>query len=149
MNYTGEVIKQAYDELDRRRETALALHDSRVEEVRISYPEIYGIYSAILSTKDKLAEVILSKSGDIRANIENIRDNNLRHQKELRMLLKRFSLPEDYLDVKYTCPLCSDSGVHGGNRCECVTALLDKYAVEKLNEQCRIKLHCFAEFDLG
>lgn len=149
MKYTSEVIKLAYDELDKRRETAIALHDSRVEDVRINYPEIYGIYSAILSTKDRLAEVILSKSGDMRTNIEKIRDNNLSHQQELKMLLKRFSLPVDYLEINYTCPLCSDSGVHGGNRCECVTALLDRFAVEKLNEQCKIKLSSFADFDLS
>lgn len=149
MNYTGEVLKKAYDEIDNRRKAALALHESRVSEIRIDYPEIYGVYSAITSTKEKLAEAILSKNGNVRDNILKIRDNNLRNQSELKALLKRFCLPEDYLEIKYICPLCSDSGVCGGNRCECVTALLDKYTVEKLNEQCRIKLNNFADFDLN
>ena len=148
MNYSNEVIKSAYDELDRRREAAIALHEARVEEVRISFPDIYGVYSEILSTKDKLAEVILSKGGDVRAAIEKIRDRNIAQQGELKNLLKKHSLPEDYLEVKYSCQKCMDTGVCGGNRCECVTALLDKYAVEKLNEMCRIKLSGFADFDL-
>lgn len=149
MNYSSEVIRLAYAELDKRRESALALHDSRVSEIRADYPEIYNVYSAIRSTKDKLADVILFKNGDVRESIARIRDENLRHQRELKELLKRFCLPEDYLDVKYSCPVCSDTGVHGGNRCECVTALLDRFAVEKLNEQCKIKLGSFADFDLS
>lgn len=148
MIYSNEVLKAAYDEIDKRRNSALALHDRRVEEVRIGYPEIYGIYSAILSTKDKLAEVILSKNGNLREEIEKIRDKNLGWQKDLKMLLNKFSLPEDYLEIKYHCPLCSDTGVCNGNRCSCVTELLDKLAVEKLNEQCRIKLGSFADFDV-
>lgn len=148
MKYSNDVVKSAYDELDRRKSSALALHAEHVEQIRINYPEIYGVYSDILSTKDKLAEVILSKNGDVRENIEKIRNDNLKHQSELKQLLKRFNLPDDYLEIKYFCPLCQDTGVHDGNRCECVTALLDKFAVEKLNEQCRIKLYSFADFDL-
>ena len=149
MNYSQDVIKKAYDELALRRDRAVALHDSRVEEVRKGYPEIYGIYSEIVSTKDKLAEVILSKGVDVRAEIERIRENNLSHQKDLKELLRRFGLPGDYLDMHYSCPICCDSGVKEGNRCECVTALLDKYNIEKMNEQCSIRLGSFADFDLG
>lgn len=149
MNYSQEVIKKAYDELALRRDRAVSLHDTRVEEVRKGYPEIYGIYSEILSTKDKLAEVILTKGIDVRAEIEKIREKNLRYQRDLKEFLRKFGLPGDYLDVQYTCPICCDSGVKDGNRCECVTALLDKYNVEKLNEQCNIRLGSFAEFDIG
>lgn len=149
MIYTNDVIAKAYDELDRRREEARSIQASRVEDIRFSKPEIYAVYADITSTKDRLAEVILSKSGDIKANIEKIRDRNLKQQEKLRRLLAQFSLPEDYLDPHPFCPLCMDSGVYVGNRCSCVTALLDKFAVEKLNEQCKIKLRSFAEFDLG
>ena len=149
MNYTNDVIELAYAELDKRRERANAIHESRIEEIRAKRPDIFGVYSEIISTKDRLAEVILSAKGSVREEIEKIRDKNLSNQKKLRELLKSASLPENYLEVPYFCPLCRDSGVKNGNRCECVTALLDKFAVEKLNEQCRIKLGCFADFDLG
>ena len=148
MKYSQEVIKRAYDELDKRRAKAAAIQDAHVEDVRINYPEIFGIYSEIVSTKDRLAEVILSRGEDVRAGIEKIRRENLKNQKALKDALKRFSLPEKYLETQYFCPLCCDTGVREGNRCECVTELLDRYEVEALNEQCRIKLHSFAEFDL-
>ena len=149
MNYTSDVIKLAYEELDRRRERAIAVHDARVDEIRKNYPEIYGVYSEILSTKDRLTDAILSKSANIREKISAIRDDNLRNQNELKVRLRRFGFPENYLEIKYACPLCEDSGVRNGNRCECVTALLDKFAVEKLNEQCKIRLGSFDDFNLS
>ncbi len=149
MNYSNEVIRLAYEELDRRRETAAAVHAARVDEIRMKYPEIYGIYSDIVSTKDRLADAILSKSGNIREEISKIREQNLKNQAALKSKLKMFGFSEDYLDMKYSCPLCCDTGVRNGNRCECVTALLDRFAVEKLNEQCRIKLGSFLDFDVS
>ncbi len=149
MNYSQEAIKKAYDELSKRRDSAAAVQNSRVEEIKRSYPEIYSVYEEILSTKDRLSEVILSRSGDVRGAIERIREGNLALQKRLRELLSGFGYPEDYLDRHYSCPICRDLGVKDGNRCECVTALLDKYAVEEMNRLCSIKLGSFADFDLS
>lgn len=148
MNYSTEVINLAYGELERRRNAAVALHDMHVAEIKEKYPEVYSVYSAILSTKDRLAEVIFSKNQDVRKAIEKIRDDNLSQQQLLRDMLRALSLPEDYMSVKYACPLCCDTGVRGGNRCKCLTELLDRYAVQKLNEQCKIKLADFSDFDI-
>lgn len=133
MNYSADVIKRAYDELNRRRETARAVKAAREEEIRDRLPEAYSVYRRIVSTKDRLAEAILSKGTDVRAAIERIRDDNLELQKRLREILREKGLPEDYLDMHYSCPICSDSGVSGGNRCQCVDRLLQKYAVEEMN----------------
>ncbi len=149
MNYSNEVVELAYSELDKRRETASALHKARIDEIRVKRPDIFGVYGDIISTKDRLSDVILSGRANFKEEIEKIRSENLSNQKKLRRLLKSASLPEDYLEIPYTCPLCRDSGVYNGNRCECVSALLDKFAIKKLNEQCKIKLASFAEFDLG
>lgn len=149
MNYSGEVIKKAYDELERRRDRAFSVQSSHVSDVKENYPEIYGIYCDITSTRGRLAEAILSKDGDIRIKIAKIRESNLKSQAALKAALKRFSLPEDYLETKYTCPICCDTGVKDGNRCECVSALLDRFAVEELNKSSAIKLGSFSDFDLS
>ncbi len=148
MNYSSESIKKAYDELDKRRSTAIAVQSARVREIREKYPEAYSVYMEIVSTKDRLAEVILSKSGDIRSAVEKIRDGNLKAQDRLGKLLRGYGLPEDYLNIHYFCQKCRDSGVREGNRCECVSELLDKYSVEELNRLCSIKLSDFADFDI-
>lgn len=147
MKYSPEAVQQAYAELDRRREIALNLHQSHVDIIE-AYPEIYSVYTNILSTKSKLANIIFSRRDDIRTEIEKIRDENLAMQAKLKSLLSGMGFDEDYLDIKYTCQKCNDTGITSGNRCDCITELLDKYSVFELNKSCKIKLHSFSEFDL-
>lgn len=147
MKYSSEAMLAAYAELDKRREKALSMHSSHVDTIE-AIPEIYNVYTNILSTKTKLANVIFSKKENVKAEIERIRDENLEMQAKLKYLLASFGYAEDYLEVKYTCKKCSDTGTVSGNRCDCVTELLDKYSVYELNKQCKIKLHTFAEFNL-
>lgn len=149
MNYSSEIINRAYDELQKRRDFSLALHYSRVDEIKEKYPEIYSVYIKITSTKDRLADVILSGRPDARAEINRIRDENLGLQNKLKSLLVSFGMPEDYLNIRYFCNLCSDTGIRNGNRCVCVTELLEKYAVEDMNSKCSIPLKNFADFNLS
>jgi DNA replication protein DnaC len=55
---------------------------------------------------------------------------------------------ENYLDVKYYCPICSDKGFVNGERCKCFTGLLNKYAIEKLNESANMPQCDFEHFSL-
>ena len=36
-------------------------------------------------------------------------------------LLETYEFPADYLDLKYDCPICKDTGVDGHRRCKCFT----------------------------
>lgn len=148
MNYNSEVIKKAYDELERRKNTAMALWASRVEEIKSRCPEIYSVYKNIASTKDRLANIILSKSGDVKTAVETVRKENLISQENLKSLLIQHGYPADYLEIKYSCPECRDTGVKDGNRCRCVSELLNKYAVEEMNKLCSISLGSFGDFDI-
>ena len=94
MKYSPEAVQQAYAELDRRREIALNLHQSHVDIIE-AYPEIYSVYTNILSTKSKLANIIFSRRDDIRTEIEKIRDENLAMQAKLKSLLLGMGFDED------------------------------------------------------
>lgn len=148
MIYSQNVLQAAYSELDKRREASIGTQALHVEAIK-AYPEIYKVYSSILSTKDKLANAILNRSQDIRLEIEKIKDENLDMQARLKELLVKNGFPADYLEVKYTCQKCCDTGVILGNRCDCVNELLDKFSVLELNKECRIKLNSFADFNLS
>ncbi len=147
MKYSSEAILAAFAELEKRRKNAIDIYTNHVNNIEAT-PEIYNVYTNILSTRTKLANVIFSKSGNVKAKIERIKDENLDMQAKLKTLLENFGYPADYLEVKYTCPKCSDTGTVNGNRCSCMTELLDKFSVYELNKQCKIKLHSFADFKL-
>ncbi len=147
MTYSNEIITMAHNEIDRRRERAFEVLNSHVNVIK-GYPDIYSIYTSLLSTKNKLAEVLLSKSGDIRERIEVIKNENLGNQALLIAKLSELGLSEDYLLPEYTCKRCCDKGYIAGERCDCLKELLDKYTVNELNRECKIKLKSFAEFDI-
>lgn len=146
MRYPKEAVQAAYSELDRRRQTAMYEFDSRLNEIKNDAPEIYEIYLKLTKTKDYLAEIVFSKRTDVRPAIEAIKKDNLSNQKKLKDMLAAFGYPEDYLTVKYRCQLCRDTGIANGNLCKCVEELMTGYTIKKHNEQCKIKLHSFAEF---
>lgn len=148
VKYTPEVIQKARIEIDRRRQTAVAVQEVHANEIAAKYPEIYSVYREIRSTASKLSDVVFSKSPNAHELIEKIKDDNLSNQAKLKRMLASFGYSEDYLSVKYHCSNCHDTGTRMGNMCECLEELITKYMVESLNEQCAIKLHSFAEFRL-
>ena len=149
MKYTTKAIQSAYSELERRRQSAMAEQAANVSLIEKGYPEIYSVYCGITNTAKRLAEAVFSKEGNTIEKVDAIRRENLAAQEKLSKLLTSFGFPQDFLMIKYSCPKCFDTGVCLGNRCECVTSLLTKYTIEELNEQCKIKLHSFCEFNLG
>lgn len=148
MKYTNEVITLAHAELEKRRADAVALQSAHVDVIK-EYPEIYSVYTAILSTKDKLADAILSKNGDARERINAVKEENLKNQELLKKGLNKFGFSENYLELQHKCPVCRDTGFVLGHRCDCLSALLDRFAVEELNKQCKIKLGSFADFNVS
>ena len=155
MKYNQEAVNAAYSVIEARRQDALSEYDAHVKKIRNSHPEIYDIFLNISKTSSKLAKVVFSKDqyGNSTVNVseavEKIKDENLRNQEKLKNSLSASGYPEDYLTVKYTCPICEDTGIHLGNRCKCAEELMTSLTISKLNEQCKIKLHSFSEFDLS
>ncbi|MCD8345689.1 MAG: ATP-binding protein [Oscillospiraceae bacterium] len=155
MKYSQEAVNAAYSVIESRRQDALSTYDAHVANIKKKHPEIYGIFVDISKTSSKLAKVIFSKDKDgkplvnVSEAVEKIKNENLENQEKLKNALIAFGYPDDYLTVKYTCPICGDTGIHLGNRCKCVEELMTSFTISKLNEQCKIKLHSFSEFDLS
>ncbi len=155
MKYTQEAVNAAYSVIEARRQDALNAYDAHVQNIKKSHPEIYEIFLNISKTSSKLAKVIFSKDQNgkptvnVSEAVEKIKNENLENQEKLKNALLAFGYPEDYLTVNYTCPVCNDTGIHLGNRCKCAEDLMTSFTISKLNEQCKIKLHNFSEFDLS
>ncbi|MCD8108043.1 MAG: ATP-binding protein [Oscillospiraceae bacterium] len=155
MKYTQEAVNAAYSVLEARRQDALTTYDAHVKSIKELNPEIYEIFLNISKTSSKLAKVVFSKDENgnplfnVSEAVEKIKSENLENQEKLKNSLTAFGYPENYLTVNYTCPICGDTGIHLGNRCKCAEELMTSFTISKLNEQCRIKLHSFSEFDLS
>lgn len=90
--------------------------DRRINEVYERVPEIAEIDRNIASVSVSQAKKLLSGDnaalGSLKAAITKMSDTRKR-------LLKDNGYPADYLDMKYDCPDCKDTGYIGSKKCHC------------------------------
>ena len=148
-NISPSAFTKAALEIENRHNNAFQTLELHKAEISKKAPEIDSLYNKILQTSIDLSKAILSRSDNIEKIIDELKNRNLENQLFIKVMLKEFGYPEDYLKAKFTCPVCNDSGYVNGSRCQCFNELIKKYTVDELNESCKIELHDFDEFNLG
>ena len=100
------------------RQQIAGRHDRerRVNEVYAKVPQIEELDKTISTRAADCARRVLDGDTGARLRLkEELAD--LREQKLL--LLKAAGFPEDYMEMRYRCPDCRDTGYCGGRRCHC------------------------------
>ncbi|MEG0614941.1 MAG: ATP-binding protein [Oscillospiraceae bacterium] len=149
MSYAPEVFDKAKRELNSRRISAKTTADRHYEEIEKKVPEIAEIISQLASTSIALSNLILKDKNNFQENFNKIRENNIQGQQMIKELLIANGYSTDFLDVKYRCSMCDDTGFVDGKRCDCFNDLLGKYAVEELNANSQVNLYSFDSFSLN
>ena len=129
--------KKAENEQEKRHAAAVALCPEIAETERDMARFAANVIKSVSMGKDA-EQYVLSLS-----------QKNLEAQDKRRALLSSVGLPEDYLEVKYTCPLCKDTGTHGGYYCRCYLDLLKKAAKDELGVSASMEKCTFDSFDVG
>ena len=113
LNSQYDALMRQYDEKrDRHRHEML----EREEEIDRVIPEYRKLSDRVSSMSLSAARSrILDPQADISAYSEELE----RITGEKSSLLRRYGYPADYLDMKYDCELCRDTGFVDGARCTC------------------------------
>ncbi len=159
MAYSKELYRRASEEIKRRKTDAEYTAQQHKNELNTRYPEFQFIESELAKTGMEIVGVFGSKD-NIQERLATIRAKNTTLRNERKKLLKALNLPEDYLDVKYTCEKCQDTGYieerddergvsYGTRYCTCYQELLKKYASEKMSKATPLELSSFDDFDLS
>ncbi|MEE1491694.1 MAG: ATP-binding protein [Massilioclostridium sp.] len=144
-----EIYAQAMRELERRRQqSSQTQHNHMLEAVSLS-PEIGRLRRELGKTSIKLSKALLAGEGNPQELFEQIKEENLRTQERIHLLLDRLGLPHDYLSHKPVCSKCNDYGYIGQKQCSCLKKLLHKIAIADLQESSQLTLSSFDTFDLG
>lgn len=144
-----DIFDKAHAILTERRTRARTENDMRINEINSAIPEIKEINDALFATGYELIRLITDPGAqNAAARIEEIKQRNLEAQKLAEQLLISHGYPADHLDIRYTCPDCSDTGYIGGSFCHCLTDLFGKLTAEKLNHDSLLKLSSFDTFSL-
>ncbi len=159
MAYSREMHERARAEIKNRRNNAEYIAQQHRTELNAKYPEFQFIEAELAKTGFETVYAFSLPQEEAKAELSRIREKNNQLREERKNLLTALNLPEDYLDIKYTCEKCQDTGVieyydadrhvsYGTKRCECHNELLKKYASEKMSAMTPLELSSFEDFDL-
>lgn len=143
------IYTEAIHQLERRRQQAEDTANEHFLEACNRAPKIRELRRRLGKTSIQLSKAILSGTGDPAQLLDQIKQENLQTQKQIRQLLKESHLPEDYLEIKYHCDKCNDRGYINRKQCSCLKDLIIQIAVQDLQESTQLQLSSFDTFLLS
>jgi DNA replication protein len=148
MAYSREVYEKAKFLLDSYHRQAVGENDERRKAFIAANPEYGELEREIARTAIRLTRVMLSGQKDISETVTEIREGNLAMQRRQLDILRANGCPDDYLEPKFHCEKCRDTGFIDGRMCGCFKDILRKTAYEELNRTTPLELCSFQSFSL-
>ncbi len=148
MAYKQIVYQRAKAELERRRKQAESENEARRMKAISLCPEIATVEADIASYGLDAVKA-LGMGGNAESFIRELSVKSLAAQERKKALLKGVGLAEDYLDVKYTCPICKDTGSHDGYYCDCQKQEVINQAKALLGDNAPVAKCTFEKFSLS
>ncbi len=148
MGYDGKILARARDRLaERRRQHSEALTVRRAE-VSLRAPGVFKLDAELTRLMATLAADALRKGTDAGAAVLSAQEQSARLLERRAELLAKAGLPADYLDERYDCPACRDSGYVLGRPCACLDAQCQEETVRDLSSLLKLSGQSFERFDL-
>ena len=130
MSFNREDYKNVKESFDTRREKAGKDAEARKMALCAKLPQMKKICDELERTGPKIYAAALEGKENYEQRLSNIRYETEELVREQKKLLVDNGYPEDYLDIKYRCPLCCDEGNINGKMCACMRAELVKAGYE-------------------
>ena len=149
MSLDGTLLRRAKDALERRRIRNEETAARRREEVYARSPRLKEIDRRLRESVATAVTVAFTRGGDPVEALNAVREENLELQESRAMELVRLGLPMNYLDEKYLCPKCRDTGYNGTELCSCLMELYKEEQRRELSQLLKLGEQTFDSFDLG
>lgn len=148
MSLDGKLLSRAKARLDEKKRAREAEYNRRLTYVYDRNPKIRELDQEIKGTVIDVIGFALSNGGNPEAAIEDIRDENLYLQSELRNELMAAGFSADYFDYKYLCEKCHDTGYQGAKICSCLLDIYKQEQKKDLSNLFKLGMETFDNFDL-
>lgn len=149
MGYSAEVVKTVRENFEKKRADAENLSVLHLNEVALKCPDIIEINKALSLTGLAIFETALKGKDGLEERIAKIKKENESLQTARLDVLRTNGFPDDYLDIKYSCDKCNDTGYFGINMCSCMKKALVKEAYNHSGLGKVLKSQTFKTFDLS
>lgn len=120
--------------------------DKRIETAYSQIPRLADIDREIASASLRKARLLLGeeqgKDFDLEQKIKDLGE-------ERSVLLEANGFPSDYLEMKYKCPLCRDTGYVGNEKCVCFKKAISEHLYTQSNIRTMVEKSLFKDFSLN
>ena len=147
MSYKRSVYIKAKEILAARKAKAEKEAEMRHTEAVKACPEIIEVEREMASHGADVVKAV-GMGANLDEYIMSLAKANLRAQEKRKALLSGAGFAEDYLDVKYTCEICKDTGFNKEFYCQCYRKLIRDVAREELGASSPLKRCTFESFRL-
>ena len=106
----AEIAAALREEYARKLEAKREVREARVREVIARAPEAEDLIYAGPNMLLQQAKLLISDPAAAKAGAAGLRAEAEKRQKALKAALVRLGYPEDWLDIRYDCPVCRDTG---------------------------------------
>jgi DnaD/phage-associated family protein len=118
-------IAEVFRMYERLREKGEAEADSRRDEVYARVPEIKRLDQGIRARNLEISKTMLSGAANAQGRMEKLRADIEKMKSDKAFLMTENNFNIDYMDIKYVCENCKDTGVdENGERCACFAGRL-------------------------
>jgi len=149
MYYLPKVKIKAMAQLSRRRADAESRYEDLRNQALAKIPALRDLEAKIAYSCVELCRVI-GMGDEAMQHIETLKQENLSAQKQQQELLAAHGFPADCMKVRYSCPVCADTGFSDDGRfCECHKLLLRELEHERLSELFPLNKFTFESFSLN
>ena len=134
-----DVYKKAFEAKKNALREKQTLRETAAAAAYNAEPRLTEIDRLLSSIGASLAIAALSG-----ADVTNLKKQSEALSREKKVLLDKFGVQ----DIKYDCPLCSDTGYVNGRICGCVKHLVAAFIAEEMSEEMPLGTSRFDNFDL-
>ncbi len=147
MGYGKRIYDQARTELDRRKREAEDKAEERLEEFYSKCPQARRVKAAAAANAASAAKAVVG-GGDVRAEMEKLRENAAELNAQYDQLLKEHGLTRRDVTPVYSCEKCHDTGFADGRMCSCLKQLERSIAYRELSMNAPLEKSTFENFSL-
>jgi DNA replication protein DnaC len=135
LSFDEKILNRVIDSFNRKRLRSELDSARRREEICKRVPRIAEIDEELKTASIKIISSSLRSGTNPVPGLGSLKDYNRKLREEKAALLKKAGLPADWLEVRYDCPICNDSGFIPSGPCNC---LVEAYAAEQTKELGRL-----------
>ena len=147
MGYGTKIQESALAELNRRKQSAESEALEKAEAFYTRRPEARAIKAKIAGNAAGAGKAVL-RGGDVRGELEKLRENAAKLNAEYDRLLALEGLTREDLQPRYACEKCKDTGIYEGRMCSCLRNLQRSFAYQQLNMDAPLEACTFDAFSL-